>query len=256
MRSGVYSALLQILKGRSIPKKKRNLDEIAAYRIKHKPHLTICVNTVKNPLTGKKEERVLVTDDQSEIKKILLKKEEMEDCVKFYHGRYKGCGGRKLYRAICKRFAGVSERDVNSVITSMHKAQRLKPVFLNKAPLHPVTSSGVMNQVQIDLVDMKSNKVTVESETFRYILVMLDVFSRYVFLRPLKSKSSAEVASILLRIFSDTGPPRRLQSDQGSEFKGAVKQLMEVMQVDISFTADLIILSHKERYNYIYQYLH
>ena len=88
--------------------------------------------------------------------------------------------------------------------------------------------------MQIDLVDMKNNKVTVGSDTFKYILVVLDVFSRYIFLRPLKSKSSGEVAGILLRIFSDTGPPKRLQSDQGSEFKGAVQQLMEVKQVQIT----------------------
>ena len=62
---------------------------------------------------------------------------------------------------------------------------------------------------------------------------MLDVFSRYIYLRPLTSKSSAEVASVLLKIFSDAGPPRRLQSDQGAEFKGAIAQLMEAMQVDI-----------------------
>ena len=115
----------------------------------------------------------------------------------------------------------------------MHEVQKLKPMFLNKAPLHPVLSSGAMNQVQIDQVDMKNNEVTVGSETFRYILVLLDVFSRFIFLRPMKSKSSSEVASILLHIFYDTGPPKRLQSDQGSEFKGAVQQLMEIMKVQI-----------------------
>ena len=62
---------------------------------------------------------------------------------------------------------------------------------------------------------------------------MLDVFSRFILLRPMKTKSSSEVASILLHIFSDTGLLKRLQSDQRSEFKGAVQQLMEVMQVQI-----------------------
>ena len=233
VRSGVHSALISILKGKKIPKKDRTTEEIAAFRIKQKPGLNTEVSVVKHPLSGKREERVLVSTGKDKIKTILLKKEEMEACVKAYHNRYKGLGARKLYKAISKRFAGVSERDVLSVLNSMHKAQRLKPIFLNKAPLRPVLSSGVMNQVQIDLVDMKNNKVTVGSETFRYILVMLDVFSRFIFLRPMKTKSSSEVASILLHIFSDTGPPKRLQSDQGSEFKGAVQQLMEVMQVQI-----------------------
>ena len=229
----MHSALLRILSGQAIPKKDRTIDEVAAYRIKQKRGLKTSVQVVKSPLSGNYEQRVIVTSQVGGLQTILLKKEEMDACVKMYHNKYKGAGIRKLYKAIAKRFAGVSERDVALVVSSMHKAQRVKPTFTNKAPLHPVKSSGVMHQVQADLVDMKSYPITVDSESFKYILVLLDVFNRFIFLRPLKSKSAAEVASILLKIFCDTGPPRRFQSDQGSEFKGAVKKLMEVMQVDI-----------------------
>ena len=171
----MHSALIRILKGGCVPKKDRTTDEIAAYRIKQRPGLSTTVDVVKNPLSRKKEERVLVSAEQNEIQTILLKKEEVEACVKMYHKKCKGAGTRKLYKTISKRFAGVSERDVAAVVNSMHKSQRLKPTFLNKAPLHPVTSSSVMNQVQIDLVDMKNNKVTIGLETYRYILVLYSV---------------------------------------------------------------------------------
>ena len=52
--------------------------------------------------------------------------------------------------------------------------------------------------------------------------------------RPLSGNNAAEVACWCS--LSDVGPPSRslrLQTDQGTEFKGAVTQLMEVMQVDI-----------------------
>ena len=124
-----------------------------------------------------------------------MKKEEVEACVKMYH--------KKMLR--CRHSQVV--KDVAAVVNSMHKSH-LKSTFLNKAPLRPVTSSSVMNQVQIDLFDMKNNKVTIGLETYRYILVLLDVFSRFKFLRMLKTKSSTKV--------SDTGPPRRLQGDQGT----------------------------------------
>lgn len=68
---------------------------------------------------------------------------------------------------------------------------------------------------------------------FKYILVILDVFSRFLLLRTLKSKWSAEVASILLQVFSDIGPPLRVQSDQGTEFKGVVHTLMSTLGVQI-----------------------
>ena len=79
----------------------------------------------------------------------------MEACVKAYHNRYKGLGARKLYKAISKCFAGVSERDVLSVNA---QSSTIEAHLLNKVPLRPVLSSGVMNQVQIDRVGMKNNK--------------------------------------------------------------------------------------------------
>ena len=49
------------------------------------------------------------------------------------------------------------------------------------------------------------------------MLVVLDVFSRFLFLIPLQSKSSTEVASVVVQIFSDVGPPKIIQTDQGTE---------------------------------------
>ena len=99
-------------------------------------------------------------------------------------------------------------------------------------------SSKVLNQVQIDLVDLSASPSTADTSgvTYKYILVVLDVFSRFCFLRPLRSKSSAEVAQRLIEIFSDTGPPVRIQSDQGTEFKGSVKMLMQAMGAQIIYS--------------------
>lgn len=64
-----------------------------------------------------------------------------------------------------------------------------------------------------------------------YIHVILDVFSRFTFLRLLQSKSSAEVATHVVQLFSDIGPPRIVQTDQGTEFKGVVEKLMDGLKV-------------------------
>jgi len=63
--------------------------------------------------------------------------------------------------------------------------------------------------------------------------LLLTFFSRFVFLRPLKTKESAEVAEQLLLIYSEHAPPNILQSDQGTEFKGVVKTLCESLNVRI-----------------------
>ena len=110
---------------------------------------------------------------------------------------------QEVYRCMVQKFAGVSERQVQDFISKQEKAQRLNPLFSNKAPLIPVKSSSVMSRVQIDLVDMQKRPVSIGSNEYKYILVMLDVFSRFLFLRPLTSKYAAEVASTLLQLFSD-----------------------------------------------------
>ena len=68
---------------------------------------------------------------------------------------------------------------------------------------------------------------------YRYVLVVLDVFSRFIFLRPLQSKSSTEVATHAIQIFSDVGPPRIVQTDQGTEFNGLLEKVMYKFKIKI-----------------------
>ena len=76
----------------------------------------------------------------------------------------------------------------------------------------------------MDIVDMMQNHVEISKDkVYRYVLVILDVFSGMIFLRPLQSKSSTEASSDVMQIFSDVGPPKILQTDQGTEFKGVVE---------------------------------
>ena len=60
VRSGVHLALICLLEGQNIPKKKRT-DEIVACRIKQKYGLRTEVSVVKHPLSGKREERELTS---------------------------------------------------------------------------------------------------------------------------------------------------------------------------------------------------
>ena len=63
-----------------------------------------------------------------------------------------------------------------------------------------------------------------------FILVVVDVFSRFVLLRPLKTKAAEEVARALWRIMCDFGAPKIIQSDNGREFVNAV--MAELLQLE------------------------
>jgi hypothetical protein len=61
------------------------------------------------------------------------------------------------------------------------------------------------------------------------LLVVVDVFTRFVFLRSLKTKAQDEVAKALWEICCTVGFPRLLQTDNGKEFlNGAVKSVTEL----------------------------
>ena len=77
-----------------------------------------------------------------------------------------------------------------------------------------------MDQLQVDLVDLTARPSVQGSFTYRYVFACLDVFSRFLVLAPMQSKTADEAASLFKRTVLCIGVPKRLQTDQGSEFKG------------------------------------
>jgi hypothetical protein len=66
----------------------------------------------------------------------------------------------------------------------------------------------------MDLIDMQS----LSYNDYRYIVVYQDQMTKFVVLRPLKSKGETDVAMQILDIFLLFGAPNILQSDNGAEF--------------------------------------
>ena len=78
---------------------------------------------------------------------------------------------------------------------------KINPIFSNKLPLSPVVSKTMQGYNQADLVDMRCMSVTKNGVEFNYIFSLLDVFSRFLELRPLSRKDSDEVLTRLRGIF-------------------------------------------------------
>ena len=72
--------------------------------------------------------------------------------------------------------------------------------------------------MQVDLIDMQSQR----DGEYRFIMNYQDHLTKFVCLRPLKSKTAEEVAYHLVDIFCDKGAPHILQSDNGREFSNKV----------------------------------
>src|SRR5271163_2609650 len=80
-------------------------------------------------------------------------------------------------------------------------------------------------QWQIDLVEMI--EFHNENDGYRYLLTIIDLFSRYAWARPLKTKSAQDVTLAFRSVLSqDRRKPKKVQSDDGREFRNAPFQLM------------------------------
>ena len=74
-------------------------------------------------------------------------------------------------------------------------------------------SSHYLYQIQADLIDMIM--YAGYNKNYKYILTVVDIFSRYAWVQPLKSKNQKEVTSAFQKL---NLKPRYLQVDQGKEF--------------------------------------
>ncbi|CAB4006571.1 uncharacterized transposon-derived [Paramuricea clavata] len=72
-------------------------------------------------------------------------------------------------------------------------------------------------QWSIDLADL--NNLSGFNNQYRYLLVCVDVYSRYAFVKPLKTKSAKNAANKFEQILIEEGEiPLKIQSDEGTEF--------------------------------------
>ncbi len=171
------------------------------------------------------EERTIING------KRLLQKSEMKKLIKKTFNRVKGSGYRRLCYTLKEDFQGVTERATNTHLKALPDRQLAGPVFDNKADMRPVKASAVQERHQVDLVDLRNIPARWNGKIYLYVLSVLDVFSRYVWLTPLETKHSSKVAHALRDLYTREGAPKILQSDNGGEFKRHVTKLCEQMNI-------------------------
>ena len=82
-----------------------------------------------------------------------------------------------------------------------------------------VVVSDINEQWDMDLADMQS--LAKENDKIRYLLVAIDIFSRFARVYPLKDKTGKSVANALETMFA-TVHPQKVRTDAGTEFKNAL----------------------------------
>lgn len=90
---------------------------------------------------------------------------------------------------------------------------------------------GIGDTYQIDLMDL--NQYAKENKNFKYILTVVDIFSKYAWTIPTKSKNAKDVTCAMDKILSAGNVPKNIHSDQGTEFYNSqFKKLMKDYRIN------------------------
>ena len=77
-----------------------------------------------------------------------------------------------------------------------------------------------------DLVEMQ--KLSRDNKGYKYLLTVIDIFSKFGWIQPLKNKTGLEVEGAFKNIFVEGRVPEKLWVDKGKEFYNQhVKKLLE-----------------------------
>ena len=195
----VYDKILNCLRANIILKCRHNMSssEKKVYHFLKKGIFTF--SCIYDPVYSRENDRIVTREKEATM--IVPRKGEVDDIISFFYNAFKGEGARKLFPRIRRHYTVISIKRIQKWVNSNEDHFKTNPIFSNKPPLTPVISNSVQGCNQIDLVDMRSMAVSTNGTQYNYVLSVLDVFSRYLWLRPLSGKNSVEVLKNLKQIF-------------------------------------------------------
>jgi transposase InsO family protein len=92
----------------------------------------------------------------------------------------------------------------------------------SRGPLTPILVNNLFERVQVDLIDFRDTP----DDQYKWVLHAKDHFSKYCQLYPLLDKQVVTVARAMAGWIGAFGAPKIVQSDNGREFKGVMRELL------------------------------
>jgi hypothetical protein len=128
------------------------------------------------------------------------------------------------------------------VINSCVACQQSQPLYVKDRMTH-IFAKKTNERFQIDMIDLHRWKN--ENDGNSYIMNVRNIFSKFCFAIPTKSKTMEEVCCELEIIFKCHGYQNIFQSDKGGEFSNnTMTELLKKYKV-LQLFADLDTLNHK-----------
>lgn len=154
-------------------------------------------------------------------------------------------GPQKLYRVLRKKYPGqFSQRDIEKWLNNQD-AYAIQRQVRHRFRTPNVRVSFIDEQFQADLASVSN--LSKQNLGINYLLFVIDVFSKYLWVEPLKNKTASSVIPAMAKIFQERKPDK-LQTDKGSEFVNRwFKQFMKEHNIYFFTTHNVAKASIVER---------
>ena len=127
-------------------------------------------------------------------------------------------GVRNLYYQAKKTDPSITLNNVKDWLKQQHVYTLHRPAR-RKWRRNRIYVSYIDEQWEIDLIDLKI--YSAQNNEYNYILVIIDVFSKYLFAFPTKTKTALEILMIFKELFKNR-KPTKIRSDRGGEFDNRI----------------------------------
>ena len=168
-------------------------------------------NMIKCKFISLKESDQKVGAGLEDSAKEISKKDQILLEETYYNPKTGFCGINELARKANKSQKVVKEFLNQQDVYTLHKPVR-KNFKTEKVYIHEIDE-----QWQSDLVEMIS--YTDENKGYKYLLTVIDCFSKFAWVFPLKTKTGEETSKAMEKIFNDKNrKPQKIQTDNGKEY--------------------------------------
>ena len=129
-----------------------------------------------------------------------------------------GRGIEMFYHTICDKYLNIRRSDASEFLKKqkVYQMTRTQHHKMNK----PILSKNVNERWGIDCINMTSfaNNNGGQQNGYKFILTVVDYFSRFVWARRMKTQTAINVTKALKSIVEETNTyPKIIQADNGSE---------------------------------------
>ena len=127
-------------------------------------------------------------------------------------------GREALYSMLLQKYVGITKMDVVDYLNNRQVHQVMKQA--EQRVLQPLRPAYVNHWWQLDVLYLVNFEKKGSNSNFKYILTVIDIFSKYTWVKPLKSRTMKEITDVMKYIILQNGAPEILHGDNEFRVEG------------------------------------